>query len=87
MRTYAGAGPARSPLLGAYLFATDEGRKLRIADDAGAAQLWLTAEESERAAKESERAAKESERAAKETALARVAELEAAIAARGTKAD
>ena len=95
-RIYSGDGPARSPTLGAYLVATDEGRKLRIAVDESATEFWLTAEESERAAKESERAAKESERTAKESeraakesertakeaALARVAELEAALAAR-----
>jgi Uma2 family endonuclease len=68
-RIDAGPGPARSPLLGAYLIATDEGRRLRLADDAEGARLWLTGEESERAAKEA--------------ALARVAELEASIAGRG----
>ena len=81
-RVYAGDGPARSPTLDAYLVATDEGRKLRLAADEGATQFWLDAEESERAAKEAALAARESERAAKEVALARIAELEAAIAAR-----
>lgn len=75
VRIYAGDGPARSPTLGAYLVATDEGRRLRFADDENATSFWLTAEEAERAAKEAERAAKEA-------ALARVAELEAAFAAR-----
>ena len=84
-RTYAGPGPAHSPSLGAYLVPTDEGRRLRIADDPSATRLWLTAEESERAAKEAALAAENSERAAKEAALARIAELEATIAARGTK--
>ena len=56
-----------------------------IADDPSATRLWLTAEESERAAKEAALAAENSERAAKEAALARIAELEATIAARGTK--
>lgn len=68
MRIYTGDGPARSPTLGAYLVATDEGRELRLADDEDATSFWRTAEESERAAKEA--------------ALARVAELEASIAAR-----
>ena len=80
VRIYAGDGPAFSPTLDAYLVATDEGRKLRLADDEGATVFWRTAEESERAAKESEQAAKEA-------ALARVAELEASIAAREPKAD
>lgn len=79
-RTYAGEGPARSPTLGAFLVATDEGRKLRIAHDEAATAFWLTPEEAERASKDVERAAKESERAAKEAALARIAELEAALA-------
>jgi Uma2 family endonuclease len=71
-RIYAGDGPARSPLLDAWLVATDEGRKLRIAEDEGATRFWLTAAEAERTAKEAERTAKEA-------ALARVAELEAAL--------
>lgn len=79
VRIYAGDGPAPSPTLGAYLVVTDEGRRLRLADDEGATVFWRTGEEAERAAKEAERAAKES-------ALARVAELEAAIEARGAKA-
>jgi Uma2 family endonuclease len=75
-RVYAGDGPARSEALGAYLIATDEGRRLRIAADENATAFWLTGEESERAAKDAERAAKEA-------ALSRIAELEAAaIAAR-----
>ncbi len=88
-RVYAGDGPVRSDAVEGYLVAVDEGRKLRIADDAGATAFWLTAEEAERAAKEAERAAKEAERAAKEAeraakeaALARVAALEAELAKR-----
>ncbi|WP_394824268.1 Uma2 family endonuclease [Pendulispora albinea] len=68
-RIFAGEGPAYSPTLRAYAVAVDEGRKLRIADDAQATRFWLTAEEAERAAKDAERLAKES-------ALARIAELE-----------
>lgn len=51
-RTYAGPGPARSRVLEAFLIAVDEGRKLRIASDAGGETMWLTAEEVERAEKE-----------------------------------
>jgi Uma2 family endonuclease len=65
-RIHAGDGPAWSPVLGAYVVVMEEGRRLRISEDARAARLWLTAEEAERAAKEA--------------ALARVAELEALIA-------
>jgi Uma2 family endonuclease len=64
-RAYAGAGPAFSPVLGAYAVPVDEGQRLRIAGDAAATELWLTAEETERAAKEA--------------ALARIAELEAEL--------
>jgi Uma2 family endonuclease len=45
VRVYAGEGPARSPLLGAWVVATDEGRKLRVAEDEGATRFWRTAEE------------------------------------------
>lgn len=75
VRFYAGDGPARSPVLGAHLVVTEEGRKLRIAEDEEATRFWLTGEEAERTAKQNERAAKEA-------ALARVAELEAALAER-----
>jgi Uma2 family endonuclease len=74
-RVYAGDGPVRSPVLDAWLFAVNEGQRLRIADDLEGTRWWATAEEAERAAKEAERAAKEA-------ALARVAELEAALARR-----
>ena len=67
---------------------------LRLAGDSAGKELWLTpeeaersakeaersAKEAERSAKEAERSAKEAERSAKEAALARVAELEAALA-------
>ncbi|MSP26237.1 MAG: Uma2 family endonuclease, partial [Myxococcales bacterium] len=54
-RVYAGEGPVRSEAIDAYVVATDEGRKLRIADDAALTEWWLTAEEAERTAKEAER--------------------------------
>ena len=79
-RVHAGDGPFRSPTIDAFLVVTEEGRKLRIAEDEQAARFWLTREEAERAAKEVERAAKEAERAAKEVALDRVRELEAEVA-------
>ncbi len=74
-RTYAGDGPAYSQVARAYLVATSDGRKLRLAGDPEGRLLWPTAEEAERDAKEQERTAKEQ-------ALARVAELEAALAAK-----
>ncbi len=82
-RAYAGEGPVRSPAVGGWLVAVDEGRRLRVAEDAALTSWWMTpeeaeraAKEAERAAKEAERAAKEAERAAKEAALAKIAELE-----------
>ena len=55
-REYAGDGPAYSEELAAWLVVTDEGARLRIADDEAGAQLWPTEAEVERAAKETERA-------------------------------
>jgi Uma2 family endonuclease len=72
VRTYAGPGPTRSPALGAYLIVTDDGKRLRLANDEAGTDLWLTPTEHERAAKQA--------------ALARVAALEAALGAR-PKAD
>lgn len=66
-RIYAGDGPARSRVLDAFVVVVEDGQKLRIADDADGRSLWLTP--------------LEAERAAKDTALARVAELEAKLAA------
>jgi Uma2 family endonuclease len=42
VRTYAGPGPARSEALGAWLVITDDGRRLRLADDAGGLAKWPT---------------------------------------------
>lgn len=70
VRVCAGDGPFYSDAVAAHLVATDEGRKLRIASDPAGSDLWLTAEEAERAQKEA--------------ALGRVAELEAALRSRGT---
>jgi Uma2 family endonuclease len=91
VRIYAGAGPARSPTLGVVLLVTDGGRRLRLADDERGAGLWQTAEEAALAAKDAALSAKDAALsakdaalAAKDAALARVAELEAALAARGS---
>lgn len=48
-RVYAGDGPARSPVLGGWLLATDNGLYLRIAEDREGTRLWMTALESIRA--------------------------------------
>ncbi len=88
-RVYAGDGPTRSDELDAWLVVTDDGMRLRVADDAEGRRLWPTEAEAERAAKEAERAAKEAalagqatERAAKE---AERAEKEAALAGQATE--
>ncbi len=59
VRTYRGDGPAPSVVLGAWIVVTEHGRRLRVADDEAGTKLWLTGEETERAAKEAERAARE----------------------------
>ncbi len=79
-KVYAGDGPAFSRELGAWIVVTDEGMRLRLADDAAGTKLWLTAEEEERHAKEDERRAKEDERRAKEEAQRELAELRAELA-------
>jgi Uma2 family endonuclease len=66
-RRYAGSGPAESAALRAWVVVTEEGR-LRVAADREGRELWPTAAEAERAAKEA--------------ALARIAELERALAGR-----
>jgi hypothetical protein len=73
---YAGEGPTRSEVLDAWIFVTNEGQRLSLADDAEGTQWWMTCEEQERAAKvqalkrvDDERVAKEQERVAKEQAL------------------
>jgi hypothetical protein len=83
------ADRVRSKVLGCWLRAVGDEREVRVRLAAGARgdELVPTAEEAERlgrkaerVAKEAERVAKEAERAAKEAALARVRELEAALA-------
>ena len=66
-RTYAGDGPAFSPVVGGFLLPVNEGRALAISDDEAGASFWMTGEEAERAAKDE--------------ALCRIAELEARLAA------
>ena len=96
-RVYAGDGPAFSPTLNAWLFAVDEGRRLRIADDREGTLWWRTQAEEAYAARqaalaetaaalvEKEAALIEKEAAIveKEAALGRIAELEAELRRRG----
>jgi hypothetical protein len=69
---------------------TDDGRSLRIAEDAAGSRLWPTEAEAarvetqtERAATEAARAKAETERLLRERAEARVRQLEAELAKRG----
>jgi Uma2 family endonuclease len=66
LRVDSGDGPFASEVLGAFLLVTDDGRSLRLADDAAGSRLWPTETEAERAGRGAERAAKEAERAGKE---------------------
>lgn len=68
-RLYAGEGPVYSPALSAWVFAVNEGQRVRIADDREGTQWWMTREEAERAAKDA--------------ALARIRELEEELRTRG----
>lgn len=74
-RTYAGDGPVRSPVLGAWIVVTDGRRRLRVADDPEGNALWPTEADAERAEKERERSANAA-------ATARIAELEAMLSQR-----
>ncbi|HRI66440.1 MAG TPA: Uma2 family endonuclease [Polyangium sp.] len=71
-RIYEGEGPAYSEALHAWIFVTNEGHNLNIADDAEGTIWWMTPAEREREAKLQERAAKEAalkQLAAERTAL------------------
>lgn len=76
VRVYAGAGPARSDELGAWLVVTDGGSRLRVAEDPAGATLWLTKAEAE-----NQRAEVEKQRA--DAAEAEVARLREELARRG----
>jgi Uma2 family endonuclease len=68
-RVYAGAGPAPSDELAAWLVVTDGGTRLRLADDRDGTRLWpTTAEEQARYAEEQARRAEEQARRAEEQA-------------------
>lgn len=78
---YRGDGPCRSPELGAWLVVTNEGARLRLADDREGMHLWPT--DAERAEIDRERAEGERERAEgeRERANERATALEAELAA------
>lgn len=51
-QVYRGDGPCHSPELGGWLVVTDDGMRLRIAEDREGTRLWPTIAEEERAARE-----------------------------------
>ncbi len=73
-RVYAGDGPARSEALDAWVVVTDNGMRLRVSDDAQGTKRWPTEAEEARTAE-----------AERDAMRAKVAELEAMLAARGTR--
>jgi Uma2 family endonuclease len=71
-RVYAGPGPARSDELGAWLVVTQEGRRLRVADDAAGTSLWPTdAEAHEQGRRRAEAAQRQAEAAQRQAETAR----------------
>jgi hypothetical protein len=77
---HAGLAPARSEELGAYLVVTDDGTRLRLANDPAGETLWPTAEEAALAQADAERARADDERARANDARARAQALEAELA-------
>lgn len=75
-RVHAGAGPFFSPTLQAWVFAVNEGRRVRIADDRDGTDWWETAAEAATAARDAATATRDAATAAKDAALARIAALE-----------
>jgi Uma2 family endonuclease len=79
-QVYRGAGPCFSPELKAWLVVTDEGSRLRVADDADGVHRWPTQEERAEIGRERAEAAREQAEAAKAQAEAAKAQAEAAKA-------
>jgi Uma2 family endonuclease len=62
-RVFAGDAPAYSDELGAWLVVTDDGTRLRLADDEAGERRWLTGEEAARAQAQADRERAQAERA------------------------
>jgi hypothetical protein len=78
-RVHAGAAPARSEVLGAFLLPDETNRRIRVSDEASGNRYWLTREE-QAVAQAQEAARREQEATRREQeALRRVAELEAEL--------
>jgi Uma2 family endonuclease len=78
-RVYAGDGPAFSEELQAWVVVTENGMRLRVADDELGANLWPTAAEKERAEKERERAGRTRAEDERDAALREVERLRALL--------
>jgi Uma2 family endonuclease len=79
VRVHAGEASAFSRELGAWIVATDDGARLRIADDAAGAMLWPTPDEAERVARKAAEQVAIVERGAREAAEREVARLRAEL--------
>jgi Uma2 family endonuclease len=84
-RVYAGAGPVRTEELDAWLVVTDDGTRLRLAEDAVGTRLWPTQaeEEAQRANEQAQRAEEQAKRA--DAAEREIEALRRALAERGTR--
>jgi Uma2 family endonuclease len=80
-RVFAGDAPAYSEALGAWLVATDDGTRLRLADDEAGERRWPTGEEAARAQAQADRERAQAERAQAQAERARADALAERIAA------
>jgi hypothetical protein len=80
-RVFAGDAPAYSDELGAWLVVTDDGTRLRLADDEAGERRWLTGEEAARAQAQADRERAQAERAQAQAERARADALAERIAA------
>lgn len=79
VRTYAGDGPAFSTVLNAWLVPTDDGERLRVADDELGNRLWPTEAEAETEARKAAEAKANEETEARRAAEAEVQRLRALL--------
>lgn len=79
-RIYEGDGPVYSPAVAAYLVATADGRRFRLANDAALTDFWLTREEAMLVREEAMRAREEAVLAENERLKAEAEQLKAELA-------
>ncbi len=76
---HSGDAPGFSPVLNAWVVTTDQGQRLRIADDADGTQLWLTKAEAEAEGRRLEAEGRRLETVARKAAEAEVKRLRALL--------